>query len=163
METATLNGSVNGTPARKARRFNPPAPARGTRKHARRLPACRKVAIGVGAVGVTLLVLSVWHCTEALVVLTGAPAALAGLMAVGIDAGLVVSELAAIIGEADDRTRRWANAYIFLAIVLSAGLNSLANGLHAADYLWPARIVGLIIPALVLILSKLTGLLWRSK
>src|SRR5262245_47470520 len=122
----------------------------------------RTIAAGVGGVGVVLLALSVYHCAEALMVLTGSPIMLAAMLAIGIDLGLVASELAAIIGSNDRRARCWANAYVIAAIVLSAGLNELANGLHADEgYVWLARGVGLGIPALVFILSKLTGLLWE--
>jgi hypothetical protein len=57
-------------------------------KHARRL------ACAVGSVGVGVLSLSVAHCTESIGLLTGSHGALSGLLAVGIDAGTVASELA---------------------------------------------------------------------
>jgi hypothetical protein len=50
-----------------------------------------------GGVGVGMLLLSVLHVSEAIVLLTGQHMVLAGLLAVGIDCGLVVSELAAIM------------------------------------------------------------------
>jgi hypothetical protein len=163
MDTSTF-GSANGTSVKKARRITLPAPVRPSRKQAARLlSARRKIAVGVGGVGVTLLVLSVYHCCEALCLLTGAPVLLAGLLAVGIDAGLVASELAAIVADDDYCVSRWANAYIVVALVLSAGLNSMANGLHSAEYRWLAHAVGLVIPGLVFILAKLTGLLWRVR
>jgi hypothetical protein len=57
-------------------------------RHARRL------ASAVGAVGVGVLGLSVTHCTGSIGLLTGSHWALAGLLAVGIDVGMVASELA---------------------------------------------------------------------
>src|SRR5262245_7541300 len=153
---ATPNGDARPRAGRRGKPTRRPA-APGRFRTAR-----RSVAAGVGGVGVVLLALSVWHCTEALVVLTGSPALLAAMLAIGIDLGLVASELAAIIGQGERRARCWANAYVIAAIVLSAGLNALANGLHADEgYVWLARGVGLVIPALVFILSKLTGLLWE--
>jgi hypothetical protein len=81
--------SVNGTAKRPARKPVPSKPrGRKAMKHARRL------ACAVGAVGVGVLGLSVAHCTESIGLLTGSHWALSGLLAVGIDAGMVVSELA---------------------------------------------------------------------
>src|SRR4051812_43019817 len=113
MTPVSLHPSLNGTtPAttKKAHRNKSASHPRSSQKHqGGRLSSRRKVAIAVGSVGVTLLILSVYHCTEALCVLTGSPVYLAGLLAVGIDAGLVVSELAAILGEDDTKVSRWAN------------------------------------------------------
>ena len=57
----------------------------------------RRLAGAAGAVGVFLLALSLWHCSAAIASLTGAALLLAVLLAVGIDGGLVVSELAAVL------------------------------------------------------------------
>jgi hypothetical protein len=56
----------------------------------------RGVAWFAGGSGVSLLVLSVWHCSEAIALLTGSPVALALPLAVAIDAGLVSCEVALI-------------------------------------------------------------------
>jgi hypothetical protein len=57
----------------------------------------RRLAYAAGGVGVGMLLLSVLHVSEAIALLTGQHMVLAGLLAVGIDCGLVVSELAAIM------------------------------------------------------------------
>ena len=57
----------------------------------------RPVCWAVGAAGVALLSLSVWHCAHAIALLTGGGLVLSGLMAVGIDYGLIASEVAAIV------------------------------------------------------------------
>jgi hypothetical protein len=57
----------------------------------------RQVCWAVGTAGVALLALSVWHCAHAIALLTGGGLVLAGLMAVGIDYGLIASEVAAIV------------------------------------------------------------------
>ena len=44
--------------------------------------------------GVALLLLSVWHCSQSIALLTGSPVALA--LAVAIDCGLVACEVALI-------------------------------------------------------------------
>lgn len=59
----------------------------------------RGLAYAVGVAGVALLVLSVWHCAHAIAVLTGGGLLLSGLLAVGIDYGLVASEVAAVTVE----------------------------------------------------------------
>ena len=107
---------VNGTakrPARKPRPASKPRPSRASMKHARRL------AGAVGAVGVGVLGLSVAHCTESIRLLTGSHWALSGLLAVGIDAGMVVSELAELASfgtKAGPRVRPWACGYTVAAM-----------------------------------------------
>jgi len=54
----------------------------------------RRVAWAAGASGGALLFLSVWHCANSIVLLTGPGLALAVPMAVAIDCGLVSMELA---------------------------------------------------------------------
>jgi hypothetical protein len=61
----------------------------------------RRMAGAAGGVGVFLLALSLWHCSAAIAGLTGAAWLLALLLAVGIDCGLVVSELAAVLVRED--------------------------------------------------------------
>ena len=57
----------------------------------------RRMAGAVGAAAVALLVLSVWHCAHAIALLTGGGVVLSGLLAVGIDYGLVASEVSAVM------------------------------------------------------------------
>jgi hypothetical protein len=119
------------------------------------------MAVAVGAVGCSLLTLSVWHCTEAIGMLTGSPVMLAGLLAIGIDCGLVACELASIVADGDKHTRQWAGAYVWAAVALSAVLNAVASGAHAERYAVLAYAVGALIPCLVLVLGKVAGLLWE--
>ena len=56
-----------------------------------------RLSWAVGAAGVCLLVLSIYHCSHALAHLTGSGWLLSLLLAVGIDYGLVASEVAAIL------------------------------------------------------------------
>lgn len=58
----------------------------------------RPVAWFAGGSGVALLCLSVWHCSEAIALLTGSPVALALPLAVAIDCGLVACEVSLITG-----------------------------------------------------------------
>src|SRR4051794_9995008 len=84
--------------------------------------AMMRVAFGVGGVGVMVLALSIVHCSEAIGLLTGSPWYLSALLAVGIDAGMVLSELAELVG-GEPVVKRWARSYIVLSVVLSMGLN----------------------------------------
>jgi hypothetical protein len=64
--------------------------------------ARRWLAVLVGLAGVCLLLLSVAHCAHAIAHLTGSGWLLAALLAVGIDYGLVASEVAAIVAHQDE-------------------------------------------------------------
>ena len=88
--------------ARKPPAKSKPGSSRKAMKHARRL------ACAVGAVGVGVLSLSVAHCTESIGLLTGSHWALSGLLAVGIDAGMVVSELAELASHGTKASARAA-------------------------------------------------------
>lgn len=61
-----------------------------------------RLAATAGAVGVCLLLLSVIHCSASIAGLTGSSLVLSTLLAIGIDCGLVVSELAAILVSEDE-------------------------------------------------------------
>src|SRR6478609_9167745 len=116
--------SVNGTGKRQVIKPRTKAKQRSARKgmkHARRL------ACAVGAVGVGVLGLSVAHCTESIGLLTGSHWALSALLAIGIDAGMVVSELAELASHgtnAGERVRPWAMGYTVAAVLLSVLLNA---------------------------------------
>ncbi len=123
----------------------------------------QRLGLAVGGVGVSVLALSVVHCTTAIAALTGSGHVLAALLAIGIDAGLVACELAGIAAATDKHVRRWAAVYIVMAAVLSCGLNGWASAHHAEEGLRVAAwLVGGLIPALVFVLGKVAGLLWEE-
>ena len=140
-------------------------PVRRARKARAGLSGARKLALGVGAVGTGLLALSVTHCTEAISLLTGAHWAAAGLMAIGIDAGMVVCEAAELAGRGKlAKGLNWAQVYVVAAVLLSVLLNAYAFGLHAADgMLWASWLLGAVIPGLVYCLGRVAGGLWLSE
>src|SRR5436190_3560527 len=146
---------VNGQakrPARKSQGASKPRSTRKAMKHARRL------ACAVGTVGVSVLGLSVAHCTESIGLLTGPHWALSGLLAVGIDAGMVVSELASHGTKAGERVRPWACGYTVAAVLLSVLLNAYAFGRHAAPgMVWAAWLLGACIPGLIYALGRVAG------
>src|SRR6202034_876982 len=96
MQTTLSTPSRNGTPISTKKSKAPPA-TKKARKSKTVLSPRRKIAVGVGCVGVAVLALSVVHCTEAIQALTHSGIILSVLLALGIDAGLVMCELAAII------------------------------------------------------------------
>lgn len=61
-----------------------------------------KCGLATGLAGVALLLLSLWHCAESIAYLTGSGWWMGLLMAVGIDYGLVSSEVAAIVAHVDE-------------------------------------------------------------
>jgi len=149
---------VHRSPKRRA-----PSKSRDGRPSLRR---ARRLASAVGAVGVGVLGLSVTHCTESIGLLTGSHWALAGLLAVGIDAGMVASELAELAAhgtKAGERVRPWARGYTVAAVLLSVLLNAYAFGLHAAPGMtWAAWLLGAVIPGLVYALGRVAGHLWQA-
>lgn len=120
----------------------------------------RKAALAAGAVATAIMALSVTHLTESIALLTGSHWALAGLLALGIDAGMLCAE-AALLLSADREARRWATGYVWVTAGASALLNAYAFALHApAGMAWAAVTLGVLIPGLVLALGKVGGKLW---
>jgi hypothetical protein len=167
-ETIVLTNRLNGTvPEGQSRTGKPRGKAqrkpRGSRKSLRH---AKRLAVAVGSVGVGVLGLSVVHCTESIGLLTGSHWLLSGLLAVGIDAGMVASELAELAShgsKAGEQVRPWARGYTVAAVLLSILLNAYAFGLHAAPgMVWAAWLLGAVIPCLVYALGRVAGYLWQA-
>jgi hypothetical protein len=158
----SLQEHVNGRPKRRKAEAKP----RKARK-AKGLQLRHKAALLAGGTAGSLLALSVTHCTEAIGILTGSHWCLSGLLAVGIDAGMVASELADLVahGTSTERdVRRWANAYIVVAIALSVVLNAYAFTLHApVGMQWAAVLLGCVIPGLIYAAGRYAGRLWLAE
>lgn len=122
-------------------------PSRATARH--------RIAGGIAGVCVLTLGLSVIHCTESISLLTGSPWFLSALLAIGIDAGMILSELAELAGD-EAPLRRWARSYIALSVILSMGLNGFAFAQHAAIS-WAGAALGVVIPTLVLVLGRVAA------
>src|SRR5262245_60331328 len=102
----------------RSRKAHPAATPRKVGK-SRRLSIRRKLAIAIGGVGTGVLALSVVHCAEAVQLLTGSHWALAGLLAIGIDLGMLGSELAELAAHGSRREGKvtlWARAYLVVAV-----------------------------------------------
>jgi hypothetical protein len=88
---------------------------------------------------------------------------LAGLLAVGIDAGMVVSEMAAVVTEQGKESHRWAERYIRLAVGLSVLLNAAAAASHATGWMMAVAIpVGGAVPVFVYIAGRTAGSLYTG-
>lgn len=168
MQSTLGTPSRNGTPtSMKAKPTKSKAlpTKRNSRKSKPVLSARRKIAVGVGCVGVAVLALSVVHCTEAIQALTHSGLILSVLLGLGIDAGLVMCELAAIISTHDTKPacRRWATCYILLSVLLSCLLNGWASGHQVeSEMRVVAYGVGGLVPILVFVLAQVAGLLWEE-
>jgi hypothetical protein len=150
----SANGQGKASKATKTAKAPRPTKAETAERAARALLR-RRIAAGIGGIGVSVLALSVVHCTEGISLLTGSPWYLSALLAIGVDAGMVGCELAELIG--DERALKlWARAYIGLSIALSMGLNAYAFGLHATIPAAGAAL-GLVVPVLVLALGRVAG------
>jgi hypothetical protein len=124
----------------------------------------QKLALAVGGVGCFVLLLSVWECCAALHSLTGLPWALAAFLALGIDAGMVTAEMAAVACDGASEAHLWSERYIRLAVVLSVLLNAVAAAAHA-EGLWKvaAVVVGGLVPVLVYIAGRVSGSLYTGR
>ncbi len=126
----------------------------------------RTAAYATFAIATALLALSVSHLTEAISALTGTHFALAALLAIGIDAGMLACEAALLLraDSKDKEMRNWAVGYVVSAALASALLNAYAFAQHAPTGMEPASVaLGLLIPGLVLALGKVGGKLYLAK
>ncbi len=170
MQATLSSPTFNGTPIHaKAKqpksKTSQATTAKRTRKSKTVLSPRRWMSVGVGCVGVAVLALSVVHCTEAIQALTHSGVILSLLLAVGVDAGMVVCELASIISAHDEKPgcRRWATCYIVLSVLLSCLLNGWASGHQVeSDMRIVAYGVGGLVPILVFVLGQVAGLLWEE-
>ena len=86
--------TVNGTARRPARKAKGERKPRGSQR--RTMRAAKRLAAVCGSVATGVLALSVVHCTQAISSLTGSHWLLSALLAIGIDAGMVASEVAEV-------------------------------------------------------------------
>lgn len=125
----------------------------------------QRVAVLLGGVAAGLVFLSVYHLTCAVSTLTGSPLVLAVLLAVGIDLGLVASEVCEMIAE-DKAVKAWSKGYMALATVLSMLLNAYEFAAHAPDH-WFSKTLsvgfGLVLPVMVYVLARQAGGLWSKR
>ncbi len=113
--------------------------------------------------GVTVLALSVVHCTEAIAAATGSEPVLAALMAIGIDAGMVMAELGEVAAPGNADVRLWSRRIVWTSVVTSMLLNAYGFTMHAgsAVQMVGGVTLGVMIPALVLMMGRLAAYLAR--
>lgn len=161
-----LNGTQIPTKGKRTKAKSSPTPAaKNPRRSKVPLSARRRMSIGVGCVGVAVLALSVVHCTDAIQALTHSGVILSVLLALGVDAGMVACESAAIISAHDTKPacRRRAKCYIVMSVLLSCLLNGWASGHQVeGDMQAVAYCVGGLVPILVFVLGQVAGLLWEE-
>jgi len=124
----------------------------------------QKLALCVGGIAGFVLLLSVWECTTALACLTGMPLVLAGLLAIGIDCGMVASEIVASATIAGEESRKWAERYVSLAVALSVVLNAVSAASHG-EGAWKlaGALCGACVPVLVYVAGRVAGACWQGK
>lgn len=165
-----LTDSPNGTHrlrprvSQKPKKTDSKKPPRRTSK--KWIGAQKRVALLLGSVAAGLVFLSVYHLTCGIMTLTGSPLVLAVLLAVGIDLGLVASEVAEMIAEDDVTVRRWSKVYMLMATVMSMLLNAYEFAAHAPAQ-WFSQLLsvsfGLALPVMIYVLARQAGGLWHRK
>ncbi len=125
------------------------------------LSARKRVAVAIGAVASVVLLLSVFHCAEAINLLTGMHPILAAALAIGIDCGMVGAEVTTVVSQGVAARR--ARLYVAIAVGASAVLNAIASAQHAPEgYVAVACGIGAIVPVLVLLLGQVASHLWTE-
>lgn len=170
--TTTTNHRLNGQAQHTISttgKANAKGRTKGTtqkRTRTKKVGANQRVALLLGGVAALLVALSVYHLTCGIAVLTGSPIALALLLAVGIDIGLVASEVAEVLGHADDEVKRWSRVYMAMATVMSMLLNAYEFAAHSPDHLFSKGLsvtFGLALPVMVWVLARQGMKLWAMK
>lgn len=123
----------------------------------------QKLAMLLGGVASLLVLLSVYHLTCGIATLTGSPIMLALLLAIGIDVGLVASELCEMVCH---EAGQWAKVYMAMATVMSMALNAFEFAAHAPEGLLSKGLsiaFGLALPVMVWVLARQAIKCWQSK
>lgn len=137
------------------------APVNRPRRKAR-----QAVAKGIGGIAALLVALSVWHLTAAISTMTGSPVFLALLLAIGIDLGLIASELAELVSHGNKVICGWARAYMVKATVMSCFLNAYefaANAPEGALTKGIAIAFGILLPVMIFVLARIAAHLYESR
>lgn len=164
--TATKPASKSSTRARTKGIPVVPRTQLSSRRTTRAVRVRQQIALIIGGVATLLVALSVWHLTCAVSVLTGSHFVLALFLAIGIDLGLIASELAELVAHGDGNTAAWARTYMGIATVLSMVLNAYEFAIHAPEGLWTKGIAvafGILLPAMIFILARIAAKLYENR
>jgi hypothetical protein len=118
------------------------------------------VAVGGVAVIAALLSLSLLHLADGIRLVTRCSWFEAVLLAVGVDAGLVITEAALLVASATQlkAIKVYAMGMIGGTLIVSAALNSLAFAHEATGWMLYASIgFGIFIPTAVFVLTKIVA------
>ena len=132
---------------------------RGRRSHA-------FAAVGVLAVALALLGLSLSHLASGVAIVTGSGERDGWLMAIGIDMGFVALELTLLVAPATARpaVNRYASPAIVGTLATSAVMNAFAFASHAEGLMiFPAIGLGFAVPALVYALTKSGAIMFFAR
>lgn len=128
--------------------------------------ACQGVAKLIGGIASLLVILSVWHLTAGISVLTGSNVVLALFLAIGIDLGMIASELAELVASGNRTVAKWARAYMVKATVISMALNAYEFASHAPEGALTKGIAiafGILLPMMIFILARLAAHLYETR
>ncbi len=123
-------------------------------------------AVGVLAVALALLGLSLSHLASGVAIVTGSGERDGWLMAIGIDMGFVALELALLVAPAAVRPAmaRYASPAIVGTLAISAAMNSFAFASHADGLMIYLAIgLGFAVPALVYALIKTGAIMFFGR
>ncbi|MGO9238412.1 MAG: hypothetical protein ACLP4V_31580 [Methylocella sp.] len=123
-------------------------------------------AVGVLAVALALLGLSLSHLASGVAIVTGSGERDGWLMAVGIDLGFVALELALLAAPVATRpaVARYASPAIIGTLTTSAAMNAFAFASHAEGLMiYPAIGLGFAVPALVYALTKTGAIMFFAR
>lgn len=155
----------------KRSRPKPPAapvattPAVRSKAWLRKMARQKVAAYGIGGVAVVLMGLSLSHLASGVHALTHGDEWHAWAMAVGIDAGFIGLELGQLCISTDTLRKsvaRWAEPTIIGTLIVSAIMNAYAFASQSPDVLvmMAACALGISIPALVYVLTRVSVALW---
>lgn len=141
------------------------APVTRSRAWLRKMARQRFAAYGIGAVAVVLMGLSLSHLASGVHALTRGDEWHAWAMAIGIDAGFIGLELGQLCVSTETMRRtvaKWAEPTIVGTLIVSAIMNAYAFASTTNDYVvaCAACALGISIPALVYVLTRVSVALW---
>jgi hypothetical protein len=160
--TISLNGQARPTTGAAKQKGKAKTTKPKSKRTTKGSGARRKTAVVLASVAAGLVFLSVYHLTCAVSTLTGSPLLLAVLLAVGIDLGLVASEVAEMVA-AEATVQKWSRCYMLMATAMSMVLNSYEFAAHAPQHWFSQSLsigFGLILPPMVFVLARQAGGLW---
>lgn len=133
-----------------------PAP-KGASKTARKTAQAKGwSAAGIGLVAATLTGLSLKHLAHGVEITTGDGVVESVAMAIGIDLGMIGSELAMLTNPGNKAIMKWTNPFVWGSLLMSAGMNSFAFAEHSTSAPGVALsiLMGFAIPAGIFCLMR---------